>query len=147
MGGHQAQMGVFRLSLNNQKITGNFEVVSSSGLTLILSYNSKIIGTINSSQTAAKLSITVDSTSSIELTGDSAYTSLIAENFENLINGSYSWNETEEKAINRTQGGGGDRPGHQDGHDPREGGPSSSKSSNIKWNKLIIGLFILLLIV
>ena len=90
MGGHQAQMGVFRLSLNNQKITGNFEVDSSSGLTLILENNSKIIGTINSALTAAKLSITVDSTSSIELTGDSAYTSLIAENFENLINGSYS---------------------------------------------------------
>ena len=89
-GGHQAQMGGFRLSLNNQKIIGNFEVHNSSGLTLTLAYNSKIIGTINSAQTGAKLSFTVDSTSSIELTGDSAYTSLIAENFENLINGSYS---------------------------------------------------------
>ena len=145
MGGHQAQMGVFRLSLNNQKITGNFEVDSSSGLTLILENNSKIIGTINSALTAAKLSITVDSTSSIELTGDSAYTSLIAENFENLINGSYSWNEAVEKAINRTQVVELFLITKMAMSQEKE--VLQAQKVNIKWNKLIIGLFILLLIV
>ena len=95
--------GVVTLTLKGQQITGDFVVDSSSGLTIALTDNSKITGSINSAKSAAKLSITLDSTSSIELTGDSAYTSLITENFENLINGTYSWSKTEEQNITRTQ--------------------------------------------
>ena len=156
--------GDITLTLNNQQITGNFDVDSSSGLSIVLKQNSKITGTINSEGTAARLSIKVDSTSSIELTGNSFYTSLEAEDNAKLINGSFTWTQTEEKEISKSSGNnggreGGDTPGksgeRKPGDFPGEGGPDAGKnktdnfSSSLKskWNNIIFGLCILLVIV
>ena len=156
--------GDITLTLSNQQITGNFVVDSSSGLSIVLKQNSKIIGTINSEGTAARLSIKVDSTSSIELTGNSFYTSLEAEDNAKLINGSFTWTQTEEKEISKSSGNngggeGGDPPGKpgegKPGDFPGEGGPDAGKnqtdnfSSSLKskWKNIIFGLCILLVIV
>ena len=151
--------GDITLTLKNQQIIGNFVVDNSSGLSIVLTQNSKIKGTINSEGTAARLSITVDSSSSIELTGNSFYTSLVAEDISKLINASFTWTQTEEKEISKSSGNnggkeGGDSPG-KPGDFPGEGGPDAGKnqtnnfSSSIKskWNNIIFGLCILLVIV
>ena len=67
--------GSVTLSLNNQEISGNFEVDGNSELTIKL-VNSQINGTINSAKTASKLAIIMDSSSKIILTGNSYYTSI-----------------------------------------------------------------------
>ena len=67
--------GTVTLTLTNQAIVGDIEVGSSSSLTITL-VNSSINGKINTDKTAAKLAITLDAASTINLTGDSYYTSL-----------------------------------------------------------------------
>ena len=94
--------GVVTLTLKNQNIEGNFVVDGYSGLTIIME-SSSIKGTINTEKTAAKLNITLDSASTITLTGNSYYTSLTNAKTDgsNLVNGTYSWTKTEEKEISR----------------------------------------------
>ena len=85
--------GETTLTLKNQNIEGNFEVDSNSALTIILTGSSSIKGTFNTAKTAKKLNITLDSTSSIELTGDSYYTSLTNGDTsgKNIKTGNYKW--------------------------------------------------------
>ncbi len=67
------------LNLVNQKIESDLVVDSISQLTIIMK-NSTIKGKINNAKTAAALDIILDASSSIELTGNSYYTSLNNEN-------------------------------------------------------------------
>ena len=57
--------------------------------------NSKITGTINTSKKAKSLSISLDSKSTITLTGNSYYTSLTNEvsSGENIVKGEYTFSE------------------------------------------------------
>ena len=140
--------GVVTLNVKNQQIFGNFEVDSNSGLTIKLSENSSLKGTINSAKTAAKLNIILDSTSSIELTGNSCYTSIQNANNEgtNIINGTFTWSKTEEKEISRPSGG---QNGNQ--QNPQSQSNQSNQSSDTTTggksnsNKLSFDLFMLLL--
>ena len=97
--------GVVSLNLENQEIEGNFVVDATSGLTINL-IKSKITGIINGENTAAKLSITLDSDSSITLTGNSFFTSIInaKDDGTNLINDTFTWTKSEEKTIERSTG-------------------------------------------
>ena len=97
--------GVVSLNLENQEIQGNFVVYVSSGLTINL-INSKITGIINGENTAAKLSINLDSDSSITLIGNSFFISIIIakDDGTNLINNTFTWTKSEEKTIERSNG-------------------------------------------
>ena len=79
------------LNLTNQNIVGDFVVDANSDLTINM-VNSTITGKINSAKTADDLSINLDSTSKITLTGNSYYTSISNSDKtgSNIINGSYS---------------------------------------------------------
>ena len=91
--------GTVALTLTNQNIEGDIEVGDSSSLTITL-VNSSITGTINGDKTAAKLAITLDSDSSIILTGNSYYTSLTNADSDNsnIQTGSYTWSTYDETA-------------------------------------------------
>lgn len=79
------------LTLTNQNIEGDFVVDANSELTINM-VNSTIKGTINSAKTADELKITLDSASSITLTGNSYYTDISNSDKtgSNIINGTYS---------------------------------------------------------
>ncbi len=68
--------GKVKLTLTNQKVTGNISVDSVSTLTMNMKENSKYEGTINSENSTKELKLILDSTSGITLTGDSYVTSL-----------------------------------------------------------------------
>ena len=95
--------GTVTLTLTNQNIEGNILVGNSSSLTMQL-VNSTIKGTINGNQTAAKLAITLDSDSSITLTGNSYYTSLTNSKSDgsNIDTGSYTWESYEESSTSES---------------------------------------------
>ena len=136
--------GVVTLTLKNQNIEGNFVVDGYSGLTIIME-SSSIKGTINTEKTAAKLNITLDSASTITLTGNSYYTSLTNAKTDgsNLVNGTYSWTKTEEKEISRPSGNSGGQNGRPDG---RPGSSSNNTSgSNVLKYSIILFMFILFL--
>jgi len=79
------------LNLVNQNIEGDFIVESDSELTINMQ-NSTIKGKINNNRAASELKIVMDSSSSIELTGNSYYSSISNEDKtgSNINNGSYS---------------------------------------------------------
>ena len=68
--------GDVTLKLINQKVTGNIVVDSISKLSLNLTKSSKYEGTINSSNEAKEITLKLDKSSKIKLTGDSYITSL-----------------------------------------------------------------------
>ena len=68
--------GDVTLNASNQVIDGNIYVDSISTLTMKLSNGSKYTGTINGDNTAKTISLSLDSSSSIILTGDTYITSL-----------------------------------------------------------------------
>jgi hypothetical protein len=68
--------GIVTLNLTKQNVTGNIVVDSISELTINMSSNSTYKGIINGDNTAKSISITLDKTSSITLTGDSYITEL-----------------------------------------------------------------------
>ena len=74
------------LNDKNQKIKGNILVDSISTLDLSLKNWSAYSGTINNQNTAKSINITLDSSSTITLTGDSYITSLNNEVSNNNIN-------------------------------------------------------------
>ena len=80
------------LTLTNQNIEGDLITDSVSSLSITLK-NSNIKGKINPSNTAKFISIILDKTSSITITGDSFCNSINNEKKDgsNLINGTYSW--------------------------------------------------------
>ena len=94
--------GDVTLTLKNQNIEGDFVVDSNSALNIILTGSSSIKGTFNSAKTASKLNITLDSTSTIELTGDSYYTSLTNgdSSGNNIITGNYKWGDNQNNSNN-----------------------------------------------
>ena len=67
--------GVVTLNLTNQKVNGNIYIDSISTLSISMT-SSNYEGAINSDNTAKSISIKLDSTSTIKLTGDSYITSL-----------------------------------------------------------------------
>ena len=69
--------------------------------------SSTIKGKINNEKTAAKIDITLDSSSNIELTGDTYYTSLTNSNSDgtNINSGIYTWEKVTETEITRPTGG------------------------------------------
>lgn len=78
------------LNAKNQKIEGNILVDNISTLELSLKNGSSYLGTINSENTAKTLSITLDSSSTLTLTGDSYITSLnneVSDNSNINLNG------------------------------------------------------------
>ena len=97
--------GVVTLTLSNQDIEGDIVVDAYSGLTINL-IGSTVTGKINAANTAAKIAISLDQDSSIILTGNSYYTSLVNEKTDgsNLINGTYKWTASTEKEIKTTTG-------------------------------------------
>ena len=68
--------GTVTLNAKNQKISGDIIVDNISTLDLSLKNGSSYIGKINSEKTAKKISISLDSTSTLTLTGDSYVSSL-----------------------------------------------------------------------
>ena len=68
--------GTVTLNAKNQKITGNIVVDSISTLDFSLKNGSSYTGTINNENTAKKINITLDESSTLTLTGDSYITSL-----------------------------------------------------------------------
>ena len=68
--------GDVTLNANNQVMDGDVFVDSISTLTMKLSNGSKYTGTINGENTAKTISLTLDSSSTITLTGDTYITSL-----------------------------------------------------------------------
>ena len=88
--------GTVTLTLTNQDIEGDIVVGSSSSLTLKL-VKSSIKGKINNANTAGTLAITLDSDSSITLTGNSYYTSLTNADStgSNIDTGSYSFSKSD----------------------------------------------------
>ena len=132
------------LTLKNQNIEGDFVVDASSGLTIKLTENSKIKDKINNGKTAGKIEITLDRTSSIELTGNSYYTSLTNSGSSNILTGSYKWEQVESSEISRPSGGpggSGERPEMPSGSNQP---PSDSRNSN---TTNYITILILLLII
>ena len=97
--------GVVTLTLSNQDIEGDIVVDAYSGLTINL-IGSTVTGKINAANTAAKIAISLDQDSSIILTGNSYYTSLVNEKTDgsNLVNGTYKWIASTEKEIKTTTG-------------------------------------------
>ena len=86
--------GEVTLNLINQEIKGDITVDGISSLSIVMK-NSKITGTINTSKKAKSLSISLDSKSTITLTGNSYYTSLTNEvsSGENIVKGEYTFSE------------------------------------------------------
>lgn len=68
--------GDVTLNMTNQEVNGNIIVDNISTLTMNLSQSSNYTGTINSANTAKSITLKLDSTSKITLTGDSYVTSL-----------------------------------------------------------------------
>lgn len=68
--------GTVKLNASSQTLTGNINLDKLSTLTIKLSNSSTYIGTINTKNSAKKISLTLDSSSKIKLTGDSYVTSL-----------------------------------------------------------------------
>lgn len=68
--------GNVTLNATTQELNGNVEIDNISTLTMNLSENSTYTGTINADNTAKEITLKLDSTSSITLTGDSYITSL-----------------------------------------------------------------------
>ncbi|MBO6145779.1 MAG: hypothetical protein J6O62_03180 [Bacilli bacterium] len=68
--------GVVTLNLTNQNINGNIVVDSISKLTMNMSNNSYYEGKINTDNTAKEITLKLDKTSKIKLTGDTYITSL-----------------------------------------------------------------------
>lgn len=75
--------GEVTLTLKNQKVTGNIVVDSISTLDFSLENASSYEGTINSSNSAKKINLTLDKTSKIKLTGNSYVTSFNNEDSTN----------------------------------------------------------------
>ena len=138
--------GVVSLTLINQNLEGDFVVDAYSGLTIILTQGSKLKGIINTAKTAAKIEINIDETSSIELTGDSYYTSLTNSGSDNINVGSYKWEKVDSSEISRPTGNQGGPGG--DGHDmpnDRQQPPSSSRNETTsKSNYINISILLLL---
>ena len=137
--------GVVTLNLKNQNIVGNFVVDGNSGLTINLE-SSTITGIINGEKTAAKIEIILDSSSSIELTGNSYYTSLTnrKEGGGNINIGSYEWEQVEEKEISRPSGGQGGPDGPGGSGERKNNENNESKSNYVKISFLLLILFLLL---
>ena len=75
--------GEVELNTVNQKIVGNITVDDSSTLTFNMTNNSYFEGSINTSNTAKSISLTLDETSKIKLTGDTYLTSLTNSMLDN----------------------------------------------------------------
>ena len=91
MGKSGSNGGTFTLTLTNQNIEGDFVVDSSSSLTINM-VNSSIKGAINNSKVTSTVAITLDSASSITLTGNSYISSLTNADTtgSNINKGSFS---------------------------------------------------------
>ena len=85
-----ANGGTVKLNTSNQSIKGNIFVDNISTLDMKLASSSKFKGTINGDNTAENLSITLDKSSTLTLTGDSHITSLeneVSDNSNINLNG------------------------------------------------------------
>ena len=78
-GNQGANGGDVTLVLNNQKAIGNIVIDSVSKLDMTMESNSYYEGTINADNTANNISLKLDNTSSLKLTGDSYVNSLECE--------------------------------------------------------------------
>ena len=77
MGGQSGSNGgTVKLNASKQTLTGNISLDKLSTLTMKLRNSSTYTGTINAKNSAKKISLTLDSSSKIKLTGDSYVTSL-----------------------------------------------------------------------
>ena len=68
--------GNVTLNMKNQKVVGNIAIDSISTLVMNLENNSSYEGTINGDNTASSITLSLDVTSSLKLTGDTYVTSL-----------------------------------------------------------------------
>lgn len=75
-GNNGSNEGVVTLNMTNQKVTGNIVVDSISTLTINMTDNSYYEGMINNDNTAKSITLKLDKTSKIKLTGDTYITSL-----------------------------------------------------------------------
>ena len=75
--------GDVTLNLTKQKVTGNIVADSISTLSMSLTNSSSYEGTVNKDNTAKMISLTLDKTSKLKLTGDSYITSLNNEDSSN----------------------------------------------------------------
>ena len=93
--------GVVTLILNNQKATGKIVVDTISTLEMILTDSSYYEGTINTDNSAQSISLVLDKTSKIKLTGNSYVTTLndTQENYSNIDFNGYKL-YVNNKAIN-----------------------------------------------
>ena len=126
--------GIVTLTLTNQDIEGDIVVDSVSSLTINL-ISSNIKGKINEANTAAKIVINIDADSTITLTGNSYYSSIVNEKTDgsNLINETYKWTYTAEKEISSSSSNGngqnGQMPNGQPPSDMPNGQPPSGSQN------------------
>lgn len=93
--------GTVKLNASKQTLSGNISLDKLSTLTMKLNNSSTYTGTINAKNTAKKISLTLDSSSKIKLTGDSYVTSLndADSSYSNIDFNGYKL-YVNEKAIN-----------------------------------------------
>lgn len=75
-GNSESNGGIVTLMMTNQEVTGNIVIDSISTLDMTMKSNSYYEGTINGNNEAESISLELDETSKIKLTGDSYVTSL-----------------------------------------------------------------------
>ena len=139
--------GEVELNAKNQKIDGNILVDNISTLNFSLKNGSSYSGTINNENTAKTINITLDSSSSITLTGDSYITSLnneVADNSNINLNGHTLYvNGTAITSTNYT--------GATEETNKNENIADSTKNSNETWknfvlkNNIVIPIIILII--
>jgi hypothetical protein len=123
--------GVVTLNLKNQNIEGDFIIDANSAISINL-INSQIKGAFNTANTAAKLVINLDKDSSISLTGNSYYTSIINEDStgKNINYGTFSFTKTDEKEISRNSNNQNGNPPNASGNPPNASGNPPNASGN-----------------
>ena len=95
--------GNVTLKMTNQKVEGNIIVDKISTLNLALSNNSVLTGTINNTNEANKIEVTLSKNSTISLTGDSYISSLtneVSDNSNIYLNGHKLYVDNKEVSAN-----------------------------------------------
>ena len=82
-GNNNSNGGNVTLSLDNQEVEGNIVIDSISTLDMSIKNKSSYVGTINKDNSAKEITLSLDKTSSIKLTGDSYVTKLDNADYTN----------------------------------------------------------------
>ena len=141
--------GDLNITLNGQSITGDITVDDISSMNLYLTNGSYFKGTINGNKTGCVVTVTIDSTSTWELTGNS-YANVTNEG--TLTNGSYTLRtidtcETNNNNNSGNQGSGGNSPNKSNSTNSNSNSNSSDNDNDSDDNSSALYLKNIFLIV